>query len=369
MTTVKPIAEALSLLLSWKTPYVVGIDVGATNTRVAVAPISSPASDYTVLATFECDDATKLADSLAALAAQLPDSLPPAAGCGIDAAGPVEDNGRTVRITNWPADHNCVIDSSLLTPRLCPRGKTALLNDLEACCYGIAALSAASRLTEYFTPLTGAAEPAPVPPSLPLRRHLILAMGTGLGVGMLMDDRETGTFRVVPTEIGHATATRAGKKSPYAERDGEFLEWLGEKLYGGEFSPEFEDVCSGRGLVAAYNFTSKGKELTAKEIAQKAISGDKEAEEAMLLHYRFLLRDAQQMTVSLQTKSVLLCGDNQVHNAEFVLKKAAELHKEFLDHPKEKSLQWLSSVPVFAQTKHVNANMIGCVAIAEKIGK
>jgi len=176
-------------------------------------------------------------------------------------------------------------------------------------------------------------------------------------------------FRVIPTEIGHSIATRSGKKYVYSARDAEFLDWLGEEVYGGEYEPEFEDVCSGRGLVAAYKFVSGGKKLTAKDIALKAIAGDAEAEEAMLLHYRFLLRDAQTMTVALQTKSVLLCGDNQVHNAEFVSKKAQELQNEFLHHPKEKSLGWLSAVPVYTQNKHVNANMIGCVAIASKFSK
>ena len=372
-TTVQIDEKTLATVKSWvqeKKGFVLGIDIGATNTRVGVVHQGQAAADYTILCSFEADDATELAAALAVVGAQLP---APALACGIDAAGPISEDKTTVVITNWPEAHDRTIDLAKLDARVCPPGKTALLNDLEACCHGISALSEAGQLGSYFELLEDAAKP--VPARLQPRKHLVMAMGTGLGVGVLLDNAETrekSCFTVLPMEIGHTLVTHFGEKHPRYESDSKFLQWLSRKVYGGEHSAEFEDICSGRGLAWTYEFLTGGTVAEPKDIARGASSGDKLAEEAMLTHYRFLLRVAQNTCVGLQTKGVILCGDNQVHNHAFVRGHAGALLDEFYHHPKQNGPaghRWLDGIPIFIQKSYVNANMIGCVCVAETLAR
>jgi len=363
--------KTLEIVKGWaseKKGFVLGIDIGATNTRIGVASVDQAAADYVILCTLVADDVSKLAEAISVVGAQLP---VPAAACGIDVAGPVSEDKNTVVITNWPESHERTIDIRKLDERVCPRGKTSLLNDLEACCHGISALSGAEQLGKYFELLEDPAKP--VPARLQPRKHLVMAMGTGLGVGVLLDTAETkktNQFTVVPMEIGHTIVTHFGEKHKEHESDERFLAWLGKKVYDGVHSPEFEDICSGRGLAWAYEFLTGGTVAQPKDIAQGAMKGDKNAETAMLLHYRFLLRVAQNTCVGLQTKGVILCGDNQVHNHAFVRAHAADLLAEFFYHPKQDGTaghRWLDGIPIFIQKVSVNANMIGCVCVADTI--
>ena len=364
-TEVEINSEVMAKGESWmQEGFVLGIDIGATNTRVGVTKVGDAAADYAILCSFVADDAAELATAIAAVGARLPG---PARACGIDAAGPISEDKQSVVITNWPEAHARTIDIGALDARVCPRGRTALLNDLEACCHGVAALSAAAQLGAYFELLADGA--APVPARLAPKKHLVMAMGTGLGVGMLLDSAKD-RFSVLPMELGHTLVTHLGAAHPEHARDEAYLRWLGAKVYGGAHSPEFEDVCSGRGLAWAFEFLSGGEVAAPKDIAQRAAQGEAAAEGAMLLHYRFLLRAAQNTCVGLQSKGVILCGDNQVHNHAFVRAHAPQLIAEFLHHPKQNGPaghRWLEGIPIFIQKKSVNANMIGCVAVASSL--
>jgi len=362
--------KSMEVVKTWvkeKKGFILGIDIGATNTRIGVANLEQDSADYIILCTLVADDVSKLAAAIKVVGEQLP---APALACGIDAAGPVSEDKNTVVITNWPESHDRTIDIRKLDERVCPRGKTALLNDLEACCYGISALSEAKQLGSYFELLEDPAKP--VPASLQPRKHLVMAMGTGLGVGVLLDNADKKSFTVLPMEIGHTIVTHFGETHKNYASDEKFLLWLGKKVYDGLHSPEFEDICSGRGLSWAYEFLTGGKVAEPKDIAHGAMKGDKEAETAMLLHYRFLLRVAQNTCVGVQTKGVILCGDNQVHNYAFVRAHAADLTEEFLHHPKQNGPaghHWLDSIPIFIQKTSVNANMIGCVCVANTVAR
>jgi len=310
--------EGLDAIKQWKSEagwrgLAVGIDIGATNTRVGVAPAhnSADAAAYEVLCAFEADDAEALYAGLARVAEALPE---PAAAACIDAAGPVLDGGARVVITNWPETHVREIVVARIDPRICPGGgRTALLNDLEAACHGVLGLSGSGRLQEFFVPLQPTPGADKVTPSLKPARHLVLAMGTGLGVGLLLTDvHRPGTFSVVPVEIGHTLVTSFGTEYPACARDAALFSWLGQRLYSGQHIAEFEDVCSGRGLRYAYEFACLGvrdpKDITPKEIAELARAGDALAIAAMRDHYKLLFRVAQNCCVGLQTK---VCCNSQ----------------------------------------------------------
>lgn len=359
--------DTIALIKKWvsedpKAQITIGIDIGATNTRVAVALCKEgeASSNYTVISKFESDDADVLYPNFAIIGAALP--IPAASAC-IDAAGPILDNGTRVIITNWAETKNRELRIDLIDERLCPRGKTGLLNDLEAACYGISALGEASQLGDYFENLGDAAKPVT---TLAPTCHLVLAMGTGLGVGLLL--RNGNNFDVVPTEFGHTLITQYGRTYPYAEEDEAFIKWLGENVWEGKHLAEFEDVCSGRGLHAAYKWLCRdapereAEKMMPKDVAELAQKGDKMAADAMFLHYKFLFRIAQNICVGMQAKGVILAGDNQVFNNWFVQSEKERLMSEFYWHPKQNPKdKWLDGIPIFVQTKMVNTNMIGCI--------
>lgn len=378
--------ECLAAISAWKAAagagwrgLAVGVDVGATNTRVGCAPVaSSDASAYRVLCAFEADDATQLYAGLSAAAEALPERA--SAAC-IDAAGPVLDGGARVVITNWPEAHVREIALSRIDPRVCPGGgRTALLNDLEAACHGVLGLSGAARMADFFVPLQQQkkeeGKEASCAGTLPCVRHLVMAMGTGLGVGVLVpssSSSSTSSYSVLPVEIGHTLVTAFGTEYPGAARDAAFVSWLGHRLYGGQHLAEFEDVCSGRGLRYAYEFACLGvcdpKDATPKDIAELAQAGNPQAVAAMRDHYKFLFRVAQNCCVGLQTKCVVLAGDNQVANHWFVSAHADELALEFSWHPKQRAGKdrWLENIPFFIQNRKVNTNMIGDIRVAQAL--
>lgn len=367
MTSTPINQDTIELIKKWvsedpNTKITIGIDIGATNTRVAVARCNSSeaSSDYTVISKFESDDADILYPNFATIAAALP--IPAASAC-IDAAGPILDNGSRVIITNWEETKNRELKIDLIDERLCPRGKTGLLNDLEAACYGVVALGEASQLGAYFENFEDSTSKVT---TLAPTRHLVLAMGTGLGVGLLL--RSGDNFDVVPTEFGHTLFTQYGKKYADSQQDAEFIQWIGENVWGGDHLGEFEDVCSGRGLHAAYKWLCRNApereadKKMPKDIAELAKSGDKIALDAMFLHYKFLFRIAQNICVGMQTKGVILAGDNQVFNNWFVLSEKERFMREFKWHPKQNPKdKWLDGIPIYVQTKSVNTNMIGCI--------
>lgn len=113
-----------------------------------------------------------------------------------------------------------------------------------------------------------------------------------------------------------------------------------------------------------YEYCSGGKRLSAAEVAQLALAEtDPAATRALLLHYRYLMRCAQTLCLTLLLKDgVFVAGDNGVANAAWLRRHVPELRTEFLNHPKR---DWIEKTPLFAQTKEMNFNLLGAVYQAE----
>eukprot|EP01107_Rhizomastix_libera_P000482 TRINITY_DN1087_c0_g1_i3.p1 TRINITY_DN1087_c0_g1~~TRINITY_DN1087_c0_g1_i3.p1 ORF type:complete len:364 (-),score=87.39 TRINITY_DN1087_c0_g1_i3:114-1205(-) len=357
--------KELEIIKSWGTSVLVGVDIGATNTRVVVSRGAS--SEYEVLMKFPCSSVSLLCAGLDAASAALSGAGVVIAGAALDAAGPVTSDAsgaQCVVITNWAGlPQQRTLTAAMLPPALFPPHHSSMLNDLEAGCFGLLALNAQNKINNTFTTLWGKKEESLAP-----CHHLILAMGTGLGVGALIHHGKQ--FTVLPMEVGHTLIYPYGPRHKNAKDDESLCAFASETLYEGVHGVEFEDICSGRGLVLAYRWVLKkeGKDstisITAEEVSQLANKGDKEATRAMLEHYRMLIRTAQNMCVALQAKGVILSGDNQVHNKDFVLSHIAELQEEFLQHPKR---HWLENTPVLAQVSHCNTMALGCIFKASEM--
>ncbi|KAH3756332.1 Glucokinase 1 [Pelomyxa schiedti] len=345
--------------------YVLGVDIGATNTRVALQRVGD--SEVVFVSQIQADRVSTLIAQLETLALSLlplVGGVSPLSAC-IDAAGPISANRKEVEITNWPDKADRTLNVDTMNPKLFPSGKTLLLNDLEACCYGILGLDAAGTLGKFFAPLWGPNLVAMQP-----FHYLVLAMGTGLGVGLLL--RIGNEFKVVPAEIGHTLLTSFGPSHPEYTADTSLANFLSTKLYEGRHGVEFEDICSGRGLewayewvVASHRVADVEPKLTAAKVAER---GSAEppcpyAREALWTHYKYLLRVAQNTCIGVQTKGVILAGDNQVSNHSFVRSYVTQLQEQFMNHPKK---AWLNGIPVVQQEIKVNINMIGAIYMAQQ---
>eukprot|EP01113_Clastostelium_recurvatum_P012232 TRINITY_DN1632_c0_g1_i5.p1 TRINITY_DN1632_c0_g1~~TRINITY_DN1632_c0_g1_i5.p1 ORF type:complete len:430 (+),score=95.96 TRINITY_DN1632_c0_g1_i5:178-1290(+) len=357
--------ESLSQLKG--APFVLGIDVGGTNTRVSLG--TSDGTEY-LFTTFEASTLPVLLSGLEAAGAELTKHItyPPSAAC-IDIAGPVFEEGEKAEITNYAGSREERIISKAMLPRsLFTPETTAIVNDLEACCYGILALAKAGRLPELFSPLWSDGKD-----DMKLRpvHYAVLSAGTGLGVGLLvklpgMD------FQVLPLEGGHGLISPGGKGSPDYDQEHKLLEFLGQKLYNGKHGPEWEDIVSGRGIQYCYEFLTraddeeKKKNLSTADIVAAAFATphSANAQDALLLHYKYLIRCSQGISVALQAKGIFLAGDNQVNNDKFVRTNSHVLHKEFLSHPKQ---GWVENVPVYAQHTKFNINLFGTLYVANYI--
>jgi len=351
--------DTLAKLASWKGEKIyVGVDIGATNTRISVAKdIKEGAYE---LYKFKCDNTKVILDNFALVSEKLAEFKVTIAAAALDAAGPITtlpDGSQQVIITNWIGDKERTLTTKDLPTSLFPAGKSAMLNDLEAGCYGILALDAQNKLGDYFKPLfptTG--ETTKLAP----KNYMVLAMGTGLGVGCLF--YHGGKHIIFPMEVGHCLVTTYGSKYEETKVDKELFKYISSMLYRNEHLAEFEDICSGRGLEWTYQFFTRDVEnkpkLNAEQISAGAMNGDKLAEKAMFYHYKMLIRAAQNASIATNSKGVILSGDNQVHNKDFVFSHSEDLKKNFLHHPK---ISWIKDSPVLAQTEFINTMIIGCI--------
>lgn len=270
-------------------------------------------------------------------------------------AGPIQEGGDTVEITNY-------IGEKRLKKKQLPSHMFStcyFLNDLESCCYGILHIGLAGKMSEYFVDGFEPYQKGDVKKSMKFNpiNHAILAMGTGLGTGVLLF--KDSQFHVLALEAGHCKATFPGRASPDREKDVARLEYLSKKIYNSQHSIEFEDICSGRGLQSCYEFEiskTELKPLTSREIGVQSIEGNRYAQEAMLAHYRYLMKAAQNITVMTVCKSVFFVGDNQVNNEPFFNQHCKTLQEEFYAHVKS---DWLKEITAFRQVESCNFNLQG----------
>jgi glucokinase len=202
-------------------------------------------------------------------------------------------------------------------------------------------------------------------------------MGTGLGVGFLFSktsrNPQSRSFHIIATEGGHAIASVPATACPYHDDDLSLLRYASEKLYAGAHGIEWEDVCSGRGLVLTYNWVCEragvpAKDWSAHQISQASMAEgaerDAHAAKAMLFHYRFLFMAIQQLAIITQCSGVILAGDNQYNNHKFVVENLDVLRKTFEHHPHSK---WLENTTIYLPKGIQNINIHGALHVAHTL--
>eukprot|EP01080_Neovahlkampfia_damariscottae_P003442 gene3442-6091_t len=351
-----------------KFEYFVGVDVGATNTRIGIVFKIENKYISTPRYKFKCSKVQFLIDSLNNLTQEFVYLLKQdASGCCLAIAGPIEEGGDQVTITNYEGENKKLFKSDL--PKSLSNN-IYLINDLEAACFGIISLSEDNLLGKYFT---NAWEEEVKNENIKLKNfhYCVCAMGTGLGTAVIRFNPNDKSFSVLTLEGGHCKATFPGRKAENRSKDMKRLEYLSKNLYNCEYSIEFEDICSGRGLQSCYEFEileqenekklnsgeSKSKlNITYLLVAKASLEGNKYAFEAMMAHYRYLMKAAQNISIMTVCKGVFFAGDNQVSNEEFFSKNAKYLASQFTGHVKS---DWLEKMDAYRQIEMFNLNLCG----------
>jgi len=347
------------------TQFFVGVDIGGTNTRLTLGT----ANEAVTITKFQASSVKMIVSQLNTIAKSEPFSKILASGAALAVAGRIL--GDYADITNFPGGkEDQELHLAALPENLFPKSKTRFLNDLESACHGISYLNNANTLSEYFKLLWPTKSfPKDTPPTLKPGQNLVLAIGTGLGVGLLHSsyNAPANVFEVLPMEFGHTLITPLGTVHPNHNEETDLLAYISKKLYESKYTPEYEDICSGRGLTYCYEWVIKDakdvthQNLSPADIAINAGKGDKYASKALELHYRYAARCSQGLAVGLLCRVIFFAGDNQVHNQEFIFKRIELMKQEFLNHTKS---SWLDDVPIYAQIKVTNINILGALHVA-----
>ena len=131
--------------------YFIGVDVGATNTRISIMFNTTKNKELskTPRLKFKCSRVEYLLESLEDLTKEFVKLLnKDASGCCLVIAGPIEEGGDQVTITNYEGENKKLFKSDL--PKSLSKN-IYLINDLEAACFGIISLSEDNLLNKYFT--------------------------------------------------------------------------------------------------------------------------------------------------------------------------------------------------------------------------
>jgi len=198
------------------------------------------------------------------------------------------------------------------------------------------------------------------------KNYLVVAVGTGLGIALIISLRPSTTFQVLPMEFGHTLISSSAKNSKNYEEDLELEEFISKKIYGGNHLPEYEDLVSGRGLGYIYEFVVRNsedrKKLKAEEIVKKAEEGCENCIKAVSFHFRYLMKCLKDLSVGLLAEGIFLAGSNQVSNNTIFENYMSEWSLEYLSHPKH---SWIQEVEWYTQMEDFNINLHGALFVAE----
>lgn len=265
-------------------------------------------------------------------------------------AGPVSQDH--VVVTNWKCEaRERVIYYTQLPFDIFPLDRRKFMNDLEAASYGIIAKNLNGSLPQIFVNVWtphGGQKPISLDGS-----SLVLSIGTGFGVSFICRTESSDYNCVVSSEAGHAQAYTCQESDPKYYEELDFIRFFSKKLHGGSHEPEWEDICAIRGLELAYQYFKQNHQATDVEkwpnydqIRDLALNGDQDAMKAFKIHYRFIIRAAQAISLGIKSQRVFLISDRQVKNAVVIKTFCDELQEEFENHPRS---SWLKETVVYAQ--------------------
>jgi glucokinase len=238
--------------------FVLGGDIGGTNTILAIAGVKKKKIDLLFILYFQSQKLRSLIPALNKTLALASEKGIRVSDACIAGAGPVKKN--KIKLTNvkWNISKKEILKKTSLK-------KLKLLNDFEAIGY-----------------------------KLNKKDALIIGAGTGLGVSIVKNKK------VIATEKGHAKLDLRDKSD--------------KNLAKALKAKEYEDLLSGRGLEKIYRF------LTKKSKKAEEISRQKDSKETFRLFAKYLAKAITKFAKQAKVKAVYITGGIAVKNNQ-ILKK------------------------------------------------
>ncbi|MBW2972293.1 glucokinase [Candidatus Woesearchaeota archaeon] len=338
--------------------FVLGGDVSATNTSLSIAGIKGDDIEPLFILRFRSKEMNGISEALN-------DTLKFAAekhginvshAC-LSPAGPISPARDHCKLTNvpWEIDVKKVLGETMLD-------SIALVNDFEAIGFGVPFLDEKNKddLVELAHP--GKKMPKPVPKAV----KGIVGAGTGLGKALLFYHEEKKAYAPSPSEGGHADL-------PVADSyEYELMQSVKDRR-GGEAPCDWEDILSGRGIVAIYDFLLEMEEFNRNDVSAEIDSADDKAaciskhakkdpacNKAFDIFIRFYARALRNTALDIMARGgMYIAGGIAAKNMEFFTDGA--LMKEFETNHTMHNV--LKDIPVFVITNY-NVSLFGTANVA-----
>ncbi|KAH0786301.1 Glucokinase 1 [Histomonas meleagridis] len=354
------LSSTLAPMKAWKTdtkiPFCLGADVGASGARFRFTNFFDP-TKFIELNKIPLSSASDFYGAIDTIRKEIKDNLPEAIcrGAAYAIAG-LRGKG-SVCLNNWMG-HDRTIYHSKINTFLSPINHSLIINDLEAGAYGIVSSSKQGNYSSYFKKLFGPENSSLISTTA---NTAILGMGSGLGAALITNNKATNSPIVVSTEMGYLQIPTSGVNNQTHLLDDAIVRFASNHYYQGVYSPGFEDLASGRGLIVDYLFFGGKPNVDSTEISELAKGGDTSAKMAMKQHYLYFTRCAKQFAVTMKCGSILMALVNQVKNKWIIEEIAEEMEQEFKRYSRP---ELVNEVSLYTQIKECNFNLIGASYMA-----
>lgn len=362
-----------------KKPYYLSLDVGGTNSRIHV---KFHKGESFVVRKFKCRTWEKFSAKVGMILDCIEESSK-GIKCSyicLSIGAPVDDSKRYIQMYNWNPQDN-LIDSDYF--RVVRGYRVLLLNDLESCCFGLLHILKGNKEVDGKTRFKQIFKNDFLQKKIDLEGSiLVIAQGTGLGIGMLRKLRTQNllkeTYEVIPSELSSLSAFASSKE------DSEMLLSIQNNLYKQKYPLMITQLASSKGFIPLYRHYSKkesweeikqeGEKLSSDEIwgqkkleiigeiVRRAKTEEEEYEnekKTLMSVYKNIMKIAQSLCIGFPSiNTIIFCGDNQVSNRPWFVKHRSELEESFFHH--QRGNLWLSNVGGWCQTEDMNINILGC---------
>jgi glucokinase len=337
--------------------FVLGGDVGATNTDLCIAGVKGNGVEPLFMLRFRSQELLGIVEAINETLRFADEryGIHVADAC-LSPAGPMNAERSYCKLTNvaWDIDVRKVLAGTLL-------GSVALVNDFEAVGFGIPFLGEKDLLE---LPHPGKHFPKPVPKSI----KGIVGAGTGLGKAILLFDEKKGMYVPSPSEGGH-------EDFPVADSFEYELMLFAKDRRGGESLLNFEELLSGRGLVMIYYYLHEMEVFDRNDVFEEVLTADAASKPAIIskhsrrdpackrtfeLFVRFYARALRNFALNILARGgMYIAGGIAAKNISFFT--SGELMKEFeINHTQHKLLR---DIPVFVITNY-NVSLFGAANVA-----
>lgn len=338
--------------------YCVGADVGASGIRIRVSNPSN-ANEIIDIPHQKARNAQQLLDAINKANEVIHKAVPKAKCFGSAFAFAGLRKGDDIIPSNWaPPDEVRTIRTALFPEGMYPKENHYLLNDLEACAYGIYAMDLHGDCNKYFRKLWGPGEKV-----VGKTRTAVMALGSGLGAALILKDPYMEKPYVLPTEFGFLQMPTIMKAHENYDYEQKIFQYTSDYYYDGATCPGFEDFASARAIRSLHKYWVPSSNVEAATISDMAKAGDKHAYQAMLQHYIYYSRLARTLAVGMKCDSIVMALFNQVNNDYMIVDNTDKLKFEFFDgtHP-----EWIKDTSVYSQKIDHNFNLFGATYMAHR---